>query len=80
MEAQDRSNLLFSRNSGQKTASHFSWNCSGQAQADHEAAASLQPDPPRKARSVLRGDGLRRTAVMRPKETKAATALPAQSL
>ncbi|TBE94395.1 hypothetical protein ELG97_21960 [Rhizobium leguminosarum] len=27
-EAQDRSSLLFLRNSGRKTASHFSWNCS----------------------------------------------------
>ncbi len=28
MEAQNRSNFLFLRNSGRKTASHFSWNCS----------------------------------------------------
>ncbi|TAU23513.1 hypothetical protein ELH75_22650 [Rhizobium leguminosarum] len=27
-EAQDGSRLLFLRNSGRKTASHFSWNCS----------------------------------------------------
>ncbi|TAX44242.1 hypothetical protein ELH99_32885 (plasmid) [Rhizobium leguminosarum] len=27
-EAQNRSNFLFLRNSGRKTASHFSWNCS----------------------------------------------------
>ncbi|NKL63403.1 hypothetical protein GFL96_16055 [Rhizobium leguminosarum bv. viciae] len=26
--AQNRSSLLFLRNSGRKTASHFSWNCS----------------------------------------------------
>ncbi|NKK95186.1 hypothetical protein ELG97_03575 [Rhizobium leguminosarum] len=28
IEAQSRSNFLFLSNSGRKTASHFSWNCS----------------------------------------------------
>ena len=28
-ESRKRSILLFLRNSGRKTASHFSWNCSG---------------------------------------------------
>ncbi|TAU52226.1 hypothetical protein ELI43_05070 [Rhizobium leguminosarum] len=30
-EAQNRSSLLFLRNSERKTASHFSWNCSRQS-------------------------------------------------
>ncbi|NKK43851.1 hypothetical protein GFL28_17730 [Rhizobium leguminosarum bv. viciae] len=33
IEAQNRSNFLFLRNSGRKTASHFSWSCSGAGKA-----------------------------------------------
>ncbi|TAV72702.1 hypothetical protein ELI02_05050 [Rhizobium leguminosarum] len=32
-ETQNRSNFLFLSNSGRKTASHFSWNCSSEAHA-----------------------------------------------
>jgi len=46
-EAQNRSNFLFLRNSGRKTASHFSWNCSSRLVFD------LDPGPDVKFSTVV---------------------------